>query len=141
MTDKELMATDLMIGDWVNVTLEGETFKGRVTSINGDTEDIKVSLYSAPLGWEDGDDFEEIKPILLTAEILKKNGFEERKSSMTTSYRLRHNNGGHVYISLRLQKEGYEMAMNYPPYWIYLKCVHELQHFLRICGIDKEIVL
>ena len=155
MTDKELIATDLMIGDWVNVTLEGETFKGRVTSINGDTEDIKISLYTAPLGWEDGDDFEEIEPIPLTPEILKKNGWHKAKQ-----------NGSYDRKCMRLDglkelPEGVDNALSFAQWCIdpkfeyhlldiymwkgcvmlWIEYVHQLQHALRLCGIDKEIVL
>lgn len=138
MTDKELRATDLMIGDWVNVTLEGETFKGRVTSIDGDTEEIKVSLYTAPLGWEDGDDFDEIEPIPLTAEILEKNGWKCNNTYQSYSC-------DYASFELRLERnfyivevEGYEEGYGA---FTSIEYLHELQHLLKLCGISKNIVL
>ena len=131
MTDKELMSTDLMVGDWVNVTHEDETFQGRVASIDGDTEDVKVSLCSAPYGWEDGDDFDKIEPIHLTPEILEKNGFvtndEQGNWKGYRIYSLFNTDKSCIFMLKLYEKDSIcEISLDMSPYYIVFKFVHEL---------------
>ena len=77
----------------------------------------------------------DIKPILLTKEILVKNGFDEDKRSKYF----------HLYT---LDVEGH---WDFDITWsshngfkygdIKLTYVHQLQHLLRLCGIEKELVI
>lgn len=62
----------------------------------------------------------EIEPIPLTPEILKKNGFSR--------------NGLDIALFDRRGGDDFVGASN-------LQDVHELQHALRLCGIEKEIVI
>lgn len=62
----------------------------------------------------------EIEPIPLTSEILEKNGFSI--------------NGLDIALFDRKGGDDFVAASN-------LQYVHELQHALKFCGIDKEIVL
>lgn len=117
-------ATDLMIGDWVyRPDCYCKVKEVRENGIIG--RDHLRGIIS----------FEELKPIPLTPEILKKNGFD--------------NYGGifkfeeeGIDIQIRLDKyvrvfAGMDNTCNFKSGFY----VHKLQHALRMCGINKEIVL
>lgn len=85
----------------------------------------------------------EIEPIPLTPEILEKNGFSGEGYNM-----------GIVGFSVEPipdEKDGYEVFIwkdmclqikhGFTHFKKYIKYVHELQHALRLCGIEKEIVV
>ena len=71
-------------------------------------------------GAYDIDKPENLMPIPLTPEILEKNGFSR--------------NGLDIALFDRKGGDDFVGASN-------LQYVHELQHALRLCGIEKEIVL
>ncbi len=84
----------------------------------------------------------ELSPIPLTPEILEKNGFGTRisyiKDKWNNEYTLIEDDNkviywekGNVYME-RERADSYLFACNY---------VHELQHALRLCGVEKKIVL
>ena len=79
----------------------------------------------------------EVEPIPLTAEILEKNGLAPDNFS---PYYLPIEDG-----SVRFSKHQYGLYCNIlRPYQRYdgvCNYVHNLQHALRLCGIEKEIVL
>ena len=121
-------AKELMIGDWV---LIGNNHI-RVTSL------------------QEGKDYVEAQPIPLTAEILEKNGFEKSNQiSDTPPYYM--DEEGNIYYSFEQNGVNHFWGWWQPDNvfeiptnamgWINIKYVHELQHALRLCGIDKEIVL
>lgn len=118
--------TELTIGDWV---LDGTT-KAQATGIACDGE-IETTF-------NEHSNIELIEPISITSEILENNGFEREDND---TYVWRHESGlekiiwfdgGYItVVSVRCDR-------NYEGYC----CdVHELQHALKICGINKEIVL
>lgn len=132
-----MTSKDLMIGDWVNLSKGGWSENRQVELI--DIEMIAESVYLA-------------EPLPITLEILEKNGFEndfyeeesvaDYHTIRLEGYSLRHNigeadgylvtwcNGGiNVTTDLNgcVQKD--------------ISYVHELQHALRLCGIEKEIEL
>jgi hypothetical protein len=129
-------AKDLMIGDWL---LDGNVY-AQVTSItcDGNIETTRNALSNIEL----------VEPVPLTSEILKKNGFT--KSTPPPGIHARCHN-------LDNKEEKYHLTIaNYNKYkrlllnvdsvdseCFNIRCdyVHELQHALRICGIEKEIVL
>lgn len=84
---------------------------------------------------------EDVNPIPLTPEILENNGFEKSKmyevwKIICDEYELRVTPWRVAIIFLDedgADKE--EFSMPRPKY------VHQLQHALRLCGIEKEIVL
>lgn len=133
---------DLMIGDWVmynpNVFIEDEYETAKEwfpTQINSG-EDIDLAIEGC------------YSPIPLTPEILEKNGFakstpppgihakcydldnKEEKYHLTIA-----NYNKHKRLLLDVDSEDSE-CFN-------IKCdyVHQLQHALRLCGIEKEIIL
>ncbi len=151
-----MKAKDLMIGDLIN----GFGVVRRVTSISGleRPEDDGLLTTMVP-----GCEFPEsnlsfrpcyARPIPLTAEVLEKNGFEElmnesevsaarfgRKPEPTGVWQYGFGQFDSVaYVPeqsfLRIKfMEGYTADIANINY------VHELQHALRLCGIEKEINL
>lgn len=107
-----MKAIELMIGDWV--TMNGNPV--RITRLT-----------------EFGE-YQNIAPIPLTAEILEKNGFEK----IGTSYQYIARPG--LYIRL-IGISSKHLSLQIASRYIGLEYVHELQHALRLCGIDKVIVL
>lgn len=127
----------LQLDDWVSYS--GEVC--RVTEVRADN-DGKVRVVV------ENDDFcgfvDEVEPIQLTAEILEKNGFEDVGQDIyqcevkpyyiwweSDRYRLGIDKDESDY-----EKECFGEVMRLP-----IADVHELQHALRLCGIEKEIKL
>lgn len=142
-----MKATDLMIGDWVLISVwDCNPFPSKVTSINYNSYQGKDYV-----DWIDTEDEEEIgmyivQPIPLTPEILEKNGFP-------------YNNKERLYYpfsnkAFAIERDEHDDQVFYYSMYVYnpyssfnwheiieIRYVHELQHALRLCGIDKEIVL
>lgn len=95
------------------------------------------------------DDIEQIK---LTSDILVKNGFEyafNKASEMQNKQLLVANIGGH-YIEIRLDKRNVAIWYDYDENGdgVYSDVlidlphhVHNFQHLLRLCGIEKELTI
>ena len=129
----------LSIGDWVT-TRKWHENPFQLTRINEDNKFFygkSGDTYVGPFL------IEELEPIPLTAEILQKNGFGFVKNGNTESVW----NGWWIYKGLELATACLDKEGNWPCFInIYdsnIKCeyVHQLQHALRICGIEKEIEL
>lgn len=127
---------ELMVGDWV--LMKDKPYKvASLPSIgNPELESDKYIFHCLK---------DEIVPIPLTPEILEKNGFEND---------FYHDESVADYCFIRL--EGYSYREDFVLVtWcngelnvvndligevkIHCENVHELQHSLRLCGIDKEI--
>lgn len=135
-----MKATELMIGDWV-----AQKHSGLL---------LKVSEVRPPYIIADGEDgqFHEdtLEPIPLTAELLEQNGFVTKdKPDYWTGYRSYTYKEGSSGITFRLYHDTgkyewsgkCEISLNSLPYRIRFEYLHELQHILKICGIDKEITI
>lgn len=142
---------DLMIGDWVNYSILN--INSKVVSIIGNhTITIQFVDKNDKIGVIHGLLEETINPIPLTEEILVKNGFEyayNEASDMQNKQLLVANIGSH-YIEIRLDKRNvaiwYDYDENgdgvYSDVLIDLShYVHKFQHLLRLCGIEKELVI
>ncbi len=125
-----MKANELMIGDWVECTYWNPSKQLKVVEIRRIMDDeIKIGVYS--------DDLvlifrqSEVKPIPLTPEILEKNGFvvESRHCHGEPLQYCVITDGLWIDISGENFFEGE------------LEYVHELQHTLRLCEIEKEIIL
>lgn len=140
MKAKELKVTDLMVGDWVMSF--GTPHK--VVGIRTDMFEPHIRTDMSDTWYEEG--IENLfEPITLTPEILEKNGFE-REGVIVSLYEgidhrvtihddkeyMNSNNEWHVHID----SEDYCTIANCE-----LTYVHELQHILRLCKIDNEIVV
>ena len=124
-------ARELMIGDWIRY---GSRF-GIVKGIKTDTCLILVSCNgNDELIWET---FDNIESIPLTPEILESNGFFKLGNQYNT-WCMRNFNFSLDFIDGILGY--YEQNRPYNPTFV-TKYVHELQHALRLCRIDKTIEL
>ena len=134
-----MKAEDLMIGDLV---LYNETHQ-QILEISG--IDDEVYLETDELVHQS-----EIQPIPLTPEVLEKNGFLANKQVYPYPY--------YEYEVKEIKvKVGFAFPQgnrtSYKEPWVcvdtecvyieHLPCmfVHQLQHVLRLCGIEKEIEL
>lgn len=145
-----LKISDPSVGDWVR-------YKGKectIASIYGHPHEVALTYQGICYGCAYIDHLE---PIPITAEILEKNGFTRRSSEFpiyeyatllgkmlrTTVVSLNH---PYSYIVCRIEdtsKELHEVArisinlsIDRSPVHI-----HDLQHALRLAGVDKEINL
>ena len=128
MNTSNLNAKDLMVGDWVSLS-KGNWSENRQVELI-DIEMIAESVYFAA-------------PITLTPEILEKNGFRIIfEGELHTTY-FQDIEGFHVEIKIDCINYIKLSMLNGFGYNITIECkfVHQLQHALRLCGIDKEIIL
>ena len=120
------MKANYMIGDWVRNDL------GEVQRI------VELRETGAMLSYNDIYDYEEIEPVSLTPEILKKNGFTLFGNEY--SYLSRR---WDIYVrpldikeyNIVIYRNGVQYSKNRAKY------VHQLQQALRPCGIRKDIKL
>ena len=120
--------TDLQIGDYVY-------HKDKIVKVDILTpSDLNLAVAD-----EDGSDdalYKDIKPIPITPEILAMNGFKYRIEDdlvfwVNDSRYIEYNSFNNSFIILGESSTFYGIC-NY---------VHELQHALRLCKIDKEVKL
>ena len=129
-------AKELMIGDWCAY---GVNCKGRVTALTEHLITLSV----------DGNEInglymlmpDMVRPIPLTEEILVKNGFVGVE--LTDSYEL---NTDYYEIEVWNYSDGLWVVnvhwiefSSTPESKATVSYVHQLQHLLRLCGIEKEI--
>ncbi len=116
---------ELMLGDWV-YGYDGEWKPVCVKQIMGFHPSI-VAVHT--YGYQP----DQIKPIPITPEILEKNGFEE-----FDGWRILDMDDVEIrWIGTILEISGSHGNMELPN----VQCVHEMQHALRLAGIDKEIII
>ena len=141
---------ELMIGDWVYDK-----------HYNGDIEPIKIyNIYGTEVNCKternrfdvdeivSGTYISDLQPIPLTLEILEKNGFVKyNEVSDTPPYD--QDEEGNMYYSYKGEQKFWGW---WQPNNVYLipvnamvdleiEYVHELQHALKLCGIDKPIIV
>lgn len=129
---------DLMVGDFIYIH-EPECKGHRIDYISEVDEEVGA----------DGEVYDEcdIRPIPLTADILVKNGFErcdynnqyfiinDAINLITPKWR----GGTEYYACAWYQDEFGDLVQHIE----ICKCayVHQLQHLLRLCGVEKSIIL
>ncbi len=127
-----MKANELMIGDWVWYNNQPHQIRQLgIFGENRDGDDYPAVCVGKPNGVGLILERNEIEPILLTPEILEKNGFSKNYHEDDLSYAQSCGDviGIHIYGTNGLMEE------------MLFKYVHELQHALRLCGIEKEILL
>ena len=134
-----LSCKDLMVGDWVRIKITQHNTK--VTNIDANSVYTEAVF---PIRYD------EIEPIHLTSEILEKNGFVANKHVYPYPYYEYEVKESKVKVGFAFQ-QGNKTSYKEP--WVYidsenvlivhLPCiyVHQPQHALRLCRIEKEIVL
>ena len=135
METKKLTAKDLMIGDYVYSTFSDKPCKVQAIEL---TEHEYGSVRVA--GVDCVKDIVSLSPIPLTAEVLEKNGWTKPASSRVWS-----RNNVPSFVLEEIDDGSFEVTTDTCSEWgglCMIRYVHELQHALRLCGInDKEIVL
>ena len=131
-----------MIGDWV--MQDDNLQQNRTCQITGIYDNVVVDVTGEKVPLHES----HIKPIPLTPEILMKSGFREDRPGIT--YRLRRYGETKIDIVdvFFHQDRAVTASINGTTSDIFvnvLHChcehVHELQHALRMCGIEKDIEL
>lgn len=136
-----MKACELMVGDWVSVTAEdGITYNGKVDSI-GILRDLNMKATLVRV-YIDEDKriyvdmlLEKVKPISLTEEKLKANGWN--KNGAYNDYILR----GDIYDFIGYNADNNHVSINIDgrnvkqKVYVSANFVHELQHALRCCGL------
>jgi hypothetical protein len=130
---------ELQIGDWVEVGGIPRQIKLIDDCINhkiiahGVNKDGRMVAYVGKLN-------EEVKPIPLTPEVLEKNGFElkEEEIGMYGVTIVSHYICDGVPFEVFCDGEPFAIWFKEP---VNIKFVHQLQHALRLCGIEEEITL
>lgn len=123
-----MKANELMVGDYVKFTNEypEKELRGKVAVVVGIRGRIDVRT-TDDNQYHESEHPAYFEPIPLTEEILVKNGWEKHPMPFITEWygriALCEQNGRYFYTSIEL---------NY---------VHQLQHLLRLCEIDKSIEL
>ena len=123
-----MRARELMIGDWVIVDEIGCLTPIKV---------LAVGINYAVVFDDDSETMEDyLQPIPIAAEILEKNGF----SRFFSEYKMRYYNGiiSIVFSINKIDIDWIDIVDNEIGN-IHLKnirYVHELQHALRLCGLD-----
>ena len=136
-----------MIGDWV--LYEGEPYQIRRLGIYGvdrDGEDYPAVCVGKPTGIGLIVERNEIEPIPLTAEILEKNGFVLKPDGWIWCDCEGIEDQNYIFIQFRKGcDEVRRCEINYvnktQATYYQIKYVHQLQHALKLCGIEKEIEL
>lgn len=143
-------AKELMIGDWVECvdSTHKEKVYAQIDAIEEGQTCILVRLDNC--NWFLDISF--IKPTPLTPEILKKNGWKHEfdKKDYMVKYNLGEE-GKNCWMmwamkehNLDIQRQDEKLDVyNLKVSKVVIPCdyVHQLQHAMRICGIEKEIVL
>ena len=137
-----MKATELMVGDWVYC--EGQPTPENVT-IQTIAED---GVWFDGTNYEGAASYDRIFPIPLTSEILEKNGFV----FVEGWWEIPRLPNGHGYVAIAFDPDGkgrptntiYDLDVSRKESGsadLHLNYVHELQHALRLCKINKEIVI
>ena len=113
-------ANELMVGDWVKIPN---------TKVKHEFWRIGLDLMQ---GIEDG--IIEPEPVPLTPEILEKNGFVKHETWDEWEH---YTDRIFIDFTLLVDEDGFHLDIPNAR----IKYVHELQHALRLCGIEKEIEL
>ena len=128
MDKAKIKCRDLMVGDWIT---NRNGFPMQITNVG---DDYAYATFEGNEGdpWEFDDKDDQPEPIPLTPEIMKKNGFWEMENV---------NNGAEEYIvyaiaglTFHYNRDNDYYFPNTPISWKY---VHQLQHALRLCGLDE----
>lgn len=131
---------ELMVGDWFRFryTIDGKEI----------VKTFRISQIENGLGkyyvWGDGFGRmcvpERLEPIPLTAEILEKNGFKYNPDAYAFPVPAKCYDFplGQGFFIEQFADGSYRITDHC---FVCFRYVHEFQHVLRLCGIDKEIVI
>lgn len=135
----EIKISDLSIGDWVEWKVYEKPYVMHITQI---TDTIIRGVHD---GIEYGMLLKQINPIPLTPEILEKNGFVRGEYSEIREYNEweigEWDNLPYVSVKLDIDRQVIRVTNRGRDMFIADKevYVHQLQHALRLAGVEKEI--
>jgi hypothetical protein len=140
-----LKISDLSVGDWVNVMTEKltslvlceeiEITRGYIhTKIKGIREEGFIAVETADSRYTLVD-IGCIGPILITPEILDANGWQRNEEDEYMEYY------GDPTSGISHTKGTYHYRLETPETSVVCYFVHQLQHALRLAGVDQEINL
>lgn len=138
-----MKANELMIGDWVYVSKDFTQKYHKIRALSNDEDAVLRGIYVNEYGVENNSVFSlnDTEPIPLTPEILEKNGFVNVENTQTSTiiysfsdslFRIGVFDFNHITMDSYYTDSSCD---------IFVSSVHELQHALRLCGIEKEIML
>ena len=137
-------ANKIQIGDWVMAY--GIDHPVKVAGIDAEYEgDVWVKIQDGATVYSES--LFNINPIPITEEILEKNGFKDAPAKDTDAHNLVGkwwHKSGDVYVKKYCLSHGtYAHTIGFHPHTRIenIHNVHELQHALRLLGIEKEIEL
>lgn len=131
-----MRAEELMIGDWILVN----DIPIQIQAIDVIDNEIMADDELYVLVGDKVHSEDEIDPISLTPEILEKNGFNDDGEGVygnDDSYLIPTYRG----VDAGTWETHIEPTEGIGDFSGKLRYVHELQHALRLCGINKEMVL
>lgn len=120
-----MRANELMVNDWV-----GAGYVSRVTGIDLKTDAIRIG---GNIGYFKANEHE---PIPITPEILEANGFL-KKENHTDVFYVVFINSSPVYVGPSIGDKWEVNIYQNGKIEMYIKYVHELQHILRLQGLEK----
>ena len=145
---------ELMVGNWVKIQ-EPDKYAGAIGQVNS-LISLKggyfaINIQDPQFGYLVTEVFcDDIAPIPLTAGMLEKNGFEEEEEERGFSepYRVYVNNDFQYVVKIypkegmdrysRLEIGEYDDSEHVS---LLINHVHELQHAMRLAGINKELTI
>ena len=131
---------ELMIGDWV--IRKGDPDEPmRLYDMDASRGIAYVEMCSG----DNTEWLENLEPLLLTQKIIEKNGFKKVNGYVTEeAYILDECIGGEPNIIIRRFDFNESFVLCTPKDQkarVSIAYVHKLQHALKLCGIEKEIIL
>lgn len=124
-----MKASEICIGDWFKAIDYNSPF--RITAIYDDVVQTQADYQSEIDGnWYSEAEIKDLVPIELTEDILEKNGFRHSIS---------HNDWTNADCNFFLYEGGNGFRVQNTD--IRLEYVHQLQHLLRLCGVEKELAI
>ena len=134
-----MLCKDLMYGDWCR---NGHGFPMQITNVG---DDYAYATWEDNKGdpWEFDDKDDQPQPISLTNDILRNNDWRERPLVLSLDYSVLSYNfvkdEGDTHLEIKRDTLiiwfNYEKGL-YADIIIPIKYVHQLQHALRLCGLD-----
>ena len=128
--------SDLSVGDWVRYNGKEYTIASIYMAAEGYPHEAELTYQGISCGCVY---IGHLQPIPITAEILEKNGFKRSTSQFIVYHTDK------VWISYDKPSETWSVTMyindNTSNLHANILHIHELQHALRLAGVDKEINL
>lgn len=146
---RDMKIEELSVGDWVMNLYANKPSRviGLRTMFQDTYEIIAVSDDTQYMLIEDNEELHNYEPIPITPEILEKNGFERGEYSEIRVYNEweigEWDNPPYVSVKLDIDRQVIRVTNRGRDMFIADKevYVHQLQHALRLAGVEKEIEL